>query len=218
MTTAPPLLPGLAGLDWDDLAAVSAACGAAFDTLTADRWAVLAGLLERVPGNPHLAGMCESYDFMDKVVLHDDPEHGYRIRVHCFLPGYFDRPHNHRWSFGSMILTGAYRHVQYGGDSGFETAAAGTLQPLSVRTERAGDWYVLHHTAVHAVAAEPGTMSLVLRGPAAKDRFRIIDAPSATSFHVRGAADESPAERAAKRMTSTRLTTTLGGILTARPH
>nr|WSX75838.1 hypothetical protein OH826_19460 [Streptomyces sp. NBC_00899] len=217
MTTTPTLLPMMEGLDWDDMAAVSAACHAAFASLTSDRWALLADLTSRVPADPHLAGMCEHYDFMDKVVIHDDPA-GYRIRVHRFLPGYFDRPHNHRWSFGAFILTGSYQHLQYGADTDFENATPDSLQVLCSRTEQAGDWYVLHHTAVHSVAAEPGTLSLVLRGPAAKARFRILDAPANTSFHVRGAADETPAERAAKTMPPYRLTAAVEDVLAARPR
>lgn len=218
MTVTAPLLPALCGLDWDDLPAVAEACRTSFEALIDDRWAVLARLLRRLPDSPRLSEMCETYDFLDKLVVHDDARHGYRVRLHRFRPGHFDRPHHHRWSFGSMILTGAYRHVHYGSDDGFEDATSGSLRPLQVRTERAGDWYVLHHTAVHSVAATPGTLSLVLRGPAAKSRFRIIDTTGGSSFHVRGAQDESAEERAAKRMPPDRLTATVHGILAARPH
>ena len=218
MTDLPELLPSLHSLDWDDLPAVQAGCAAAFDALTANRWALLSGLLVDLPHHEHLRQMCESYDFVDKLVIHNDPTDRYRVRLHRFRPGYFDRPHNHRWTFGSMILTGAYRHVQYGTDDGFEDADLKDLTPLQIRTERAGDFYVLHHSAVHSVAADAGTVSLVLRGPAAKDRFRILDAPTGTALHVVGAKHETPAQREAKRMAPERLTDTVRNILTHRPQ
>lgn len=215
MTTG--ILPHLHGLDWDDLPAVAAAAEESFADLTRNRWALIAHLLQLLPGDPTLVEMCESYDFLDKLVLHDDPEHQFRIRLHRFRSGHFDRPHNHRWPFASAILAGSYRHVQYGADTGFDTATADSLRPLQIRTERAGDWYVLHHTAVHSVTADAGTLSLVLRGPSAKDRFRIIDAPTGGSFIVKGAKDETEQERADKRMTANRLTATVTDILNCRP-
>ncbi|MFB8086912.1 hypothetical protein [Streptomyces sp. NPDC055992] len=212
------ILPHLRDLDWDDLSAVAAAAERSFQQLTAERWSSLAALLQALPTDAALVEMCESYDFLDKLVLHDDPEQRYRIRLHRFRPGYFDRPHNHRWSFASAILTGSYVHTQYGSDAEFDTATADRLRPLQIRTERAGDWYVLHHTAVHSVTAEAGTISLVLRGPAAKRSFRIIDAPTGGSFIVKGAKDETEKERAGKRMSSARLTSTITDILDCRPQ
>ncbi|GAA1162173.1 hypothetical protein F4556_005030 [Kitasatospora gansuensis] len=213
MTTG--LLPGLDGLDWDDLPAVAAASADAFDALTRDSWALLADLLAALPENAELAAMCEQFDFLDKLVLHLGDN--YRVRLHRFRPGYFDRPHDHRWSFASMILTGSYQHVQYGTNEGFETIDPAALVPRQIRTERAGDHYVLHHTAVHSVHADAGTMSLVLRGPAAKDAFRIIDAPSGGSFTARGSQFETPDQRDAKRMPPQVVTAAIADILAARP-
>ncbi|MFJ8442794.1 hypothetical protein [Kitasatospora griseola] len=213
MSTA--LLPSLRGLDWDDLSDVAAASALAFHDLTRDNWALLADLLTAVPVSPALAPMCEQYDFLDKLVLHQ--EDGYRLRVHRFRPGYFDRPHDHRWSFASMILTGAYRHVQYGTNEGFDTIDPAALRPRQIRVERAGDQYALHHTAVHSVTADAGTISLVLRGPAVKDGFRIIDAPSGGSFTAKGAEFETDAQRDAKRMPPEAITQVIADILAARP-
>ncbi|WP_327749782.1 hypothetical protein [Streptomyces europaeiscabiei] len=217
MTTSILALPSLHGLDWDDMEEVFPAAEEAFAALTADRWTLLLNLLDAVPPNPELSEMCETYDFLDKVVLHNDKEHGYRIRAHLFREGYFDRPHDHRWPFASMILTGSYRHTQYGDNSGFADADPNDLRPLSVRTERPGDWYALHHTAVHSVSAEAGTLSLVLRGPAVKDSFRIIETDRSSSFTVKGAAQETSEERAAKRMSDERLRTTIDIIRAGRP-
>ncbi|MEV0484515.1 hypothetical protein AB0I69_28370 [Streptomyces sp. NPDC050508] len=217
MTASTFQLPSLHGLDWNDMGAVFPAAREALEALTADRWELLLHKLDEVPANPALSEMCETYDFLDKVVLHNDKEHGYRIRAHLFREGYFDRPHDHRWPFASMILTGSYRHTQYGDNSGFADAAPEDLRPLSVRTEHAGNWYALHHTAVHSVSAEEGTLSLVLRGPAVKDSFRIIETDRRSSFTVKGTDQETPEERAAKRMGEERLRTTIETIRSARP-
>ncbi|MFD4004655.1 hypothetical protein [Streptomyces rubiginosohelvolus] len=217
MTTSTFALPSLHGLDWEDTQAVHRAAGVAFDALTADRWGPLLGLLDAVAEDPSLTEMCETYDFLDKIVLHNDVEHGYRIRAHLFRDGYFDRPHDHRWPFAAMILTGSYQHTQFGDNSGFTDRDPESLRPLSIRTERPGDFYALHHTAVHSVNAEAGTLSLVLRGPAVKDDFRIIDTDRNSSFTVKGAAQETAAERAAKRMGEDRLRATVARVRAARP-
>ncbi|MFI9362043.1 hypothetical protein ACIG5E_13435 [Kitasatospora sp. NPDC053057] len=212
----PTLLQYLYDLDWNDLSVVSQAASIAFSELTCDNWALIAKLLGNMPSDPQLVEMCETYDFLDKLVLHDAPGQ-FRIRLHRFRPGYFDRPHNHRWSFASEILAGSYRHTLYGADTGFTSLDPDDLRPLLIRTERAGDWYVLDHTAVHSVTAEAGTISLVLRGPAAKDSFRIIDAPSSERFTALGTKDETPQQRADKRMQPERIATTIADILSARP-
>ncbi|GAA2773723.1 hypothetical protein [Kitasatospora cinereorecta] len=215
MNRRPNPVPRLSGLDWDNLPAVAEAAAATFDALTRDNWGLVAELLDRLPGTPELVAMCEQFDFLDKLLLHQDDD--FRVRLHRFRTGYYDRPHDHRWSFASMLLTGSYVHVQYGTNEGFETIDPADLVPRQIRTERAGDQYVLHHTAVHSVTAAPGTISLVLRGPAAKDSFRIIDAPSGDSFTARGSQFETPDQRVAKRMQPSAITTTIADILAARP-
>jgi len=70
--------------------------------------ALLGRLANHITENPALAGLCEHYDILDKLVLHDDPS-GWRLRLHVFLDGYFDRLHNHRWTYASRILPGHMR-------------------------------------------------------------------------------------------------------------
>ncbi|MGH4011912.1 MAG: hypothetical protein ACRDTH_27755 [Pseudonocardiaceae bacterium] len=43
-----------------------------------------------------------------------------------------------------------------------------------MRTESTGDFYTLHHTMIHLVTAQPYTTSLIIRGPAVKDRPRAL--------------------------------------------
>jgi hypothetical protein len=199
MTTAPPALPGLGNIDWDDTGSILARCTPAFDAITP---AVLADLLETLLADPRLQAMCERYDFLDKLVLHDDPDAGVRIRLHLYRDGYYDRPHNHRWSFASRILCGQYGHRIFGTDNAFtEDTDPATLRPLCERTETPGSTYALHHASVHTVQASGGTISLLIRGPAAKDRFLILDRAAGGSFWAYGAASETPQQRAAKTMT-----------------
>ncbi len=194
----------LADLDWTDLPAVTAASTTVLDTLTADR-GLLSELTDAVPNDPHLAGLCEHYDILDKIVLHDDPD-GWRLRLHVFLDGYFDRPHNHRWTYTSRILHGSYTHTLYGTDHDFTDAVdVAALTPRLVRIEQPGDTYTLHHTMIHSVTTHGEAVTLIVRGPAVKDRFVVTDRTTGKAWWQYGAATESPEAAAAKRMTDKQL-------------
>lgn len=204
-TTAPPdLLALLTGLDWGDLHAVTAASTTVLDRLAADR-PLLGELTSAVIDDPRLAGLCEHYDILDKLVLHDDPA-GWRLRLHVFLGGYFDRPHNHRWTYTSRILTGSYTHTLYGSDHDFtDEVDVAALTPRLVRVEEPGDTYTLHHSMIHSVTAHGETVTLIVRGPAVKDRFVVTDRVTGKAWWQYGAASETAAATAAKRMTSDQL-------------
>jgi hypothetical protein len=192
-------------LDWDDLPAVGAASDKLLTTLDHDR-TLLTALTARTAGDPALADLCEHYDILDKIVLHDDPT-GWRLRLHVFLPGYYDRPHNHRWTYSSRILAGSYTHTLYDLDTppddnehDQELDIATGLRTRMIRTETAGDTYTLHHHLIHSVVAEPYTTTLIVRGPAVKDRFFLTDNATGRSWWQYGAATETPEEAAAKRL------------------
>jgi hypothetical protein len=102
----------LRSLDWEDIDAVEHATRKTLTTIIEDPGAIRAAL-HTLPERPELLRLCEHYDILDKIVLHSD-ESGVRLRLHVFLPGYFDRPHNHRWSYASTILRGEYRHYLFG--------------------------------------------------------------------------------------------------------
>jgi len=206
MTTLAPtaLYAPLTGLDWNDLTAVTAASTSVLDHLCADR-ALLGELTGAVGDNPHLARLCEHYDILDKIVLHDDPD-GWRLRLHVFLDGYFDRPHNHRWTYTSRILTGSYTHTLYGGDQDFtDEVDVAALLPRLVRVEEPGDTYTLHHSMIHSVTAHGEAVTLIVRGPAVKDRFVVTDRATGKAWWQYGAATETPEAAAAKRMTAEQL-------------
>lgn len=193
------IMKPLQSLDWEDIDAVEAATGAALAAIAADQMSVRQALVS-LPQAPELLSLCEHYDILDKVVLYAD-EAGIRLRLHIFLPGYFDRPHNHRWSYASRILRGEYRHFLFGDAELNEAIDPGRLKALMVREEPVGTSYALHHTMVHAVVAEPYTVSLVIRGPAVKDRFLVMDRKTGESWWQFGTKDETAEEAERKRMT-----------------
>jgi hypothetical protein len=192
-------------LNWGDAEAVEPEISKALASLLDDRnRPIIRQILLALPERPELLRLCEHYDILDKLVLWDDPT-GFRVRLHVFLPGYFDRPHNHRWSYTSSVLTGQYRHVLFGDAELDEHVDPASLKPVMVRWEQAGSAYVLHHTMVHAVVAEPYTVSLVIRGPAVKDRFLVMDRKTGESWWQYGAGRESAEEAAKKQMSVERL-------------
>jgi hypothetical protein len=197
------IVEALRSLDWEDTDAVEAATVKALAMLTSQQ-RMLRDILVDLPERPDLLGLCEHYDILDKIVLHDDPS-GVRVRLHVFLPGYFDRPHNHRWSYASTILRGQYRHYLFGDADLDETIDPASLNALMVRDEQPGSTYALHHTMVHAVVAEPYTVSLVIRGPAVKDRFLVMDRMTGQSWWQYGASQEPDYDAEQKRMSVGRL-------------
>lgn len=217
MTTSAAELPhpsfdGLACIDWDSTTSILRWCTPIFDSL-ANEPALLSKLLTGVSESSHLSEMCEGYDFMRKLVLYDDADLGVRLRLHVYRAGFFDRPHNHRWSFASHILRGVYVHRLFGRDDQFdEETDRDALLPILERSERSGSIYALHHTSVHTVQAEDDTISLLVRGPSAKERFLILDRTSRGSFWVYGAAQESSERRAEKLLSREELLGTIGHV------
>ncbi len=155
----------------------------------------------QVRHNNDLFSLCEHYDILDKIILHNDEEKGIRIRLHIFADNYFDRPHDHRWSYSSHILSGGYKHIIYGIKGNVASPEFDDLIPVQVRHEKKGDSYTLHSSQYHSVIAKPGTVSLIIRGPSHKDKFRLIDRVTKYSWWQYGASIESDEEKLKKRMT-----------------
>jgi hypothetical protein len=201
----------LCWIDWDDIDEVEKACREVLDELVANP-SIVRTRLDDLPNRPELLAMCEHYDILDKIVLHSDDNPGIRIRLHVFLPGYFDRPHNHRWSYASRILRGHYRHYLFGNAEVDEQIAPAKLSVLQAREEPIGTCYALHHSMVHAVVAEPYTVSLVIRGPAVKNRFLVMDRKTGEAWWQYGAKQESADEVERKRMSTERLREVIGQL------
>jgi hypothetical protein len=202
----------LTSVDWDDLEEVQQASECLLREL-ATQPALLRDSLASLPDRPDLLALCEHYDILDKIVLFNDRGTGVRVRLHVFLPGYFDRPHNHRWSYTSLILRGSYRHYLFGEDHDLdEQLAPAELRARMVRQETTSNAYTLHHSMVHSVVAEPYTVSLIVRGPSVKDRFLVMDRVENRSWWQYGAAIESATEAAQKQMSPERLALTQSRI------
>ena len=92
-------------------------------------------------------------------------------------------------------------HYLFGDAELDEKVAPASLRALMVRHEQIGSAYALHHTMVHAVVAEPYTVSLVIRGPAVKDRFLVMDRKTGKSWWQYGATMEPAYSAEQKRMT-----------------
>jgi hypothetical protein len=211
---APDLFSPLKGMDWNDLASVTASSTEILDRLAADR-PLLGDLATAVTDNPDLAGLCEHYDILDKIVLHDDPD-GWRLRLHVFLDGYFDRPHNHRWTYTSNILSGCYTHTLYGTDHEFtDEINVAALTPRLIRIEEPGDAYTLHHSMIHSVTAHGEAVTLIVRGPAVKERFVVTDRATGKAWWQYGAATESAVAAAAKRMSDDQLRDRIAALRTS---
>ncbi|MBE8523054.1 hypothetical protein ILP97_37125 [Amycolatopsis sp. H6(2020)] len=213
MTSPPhPSFAALGDIDWDSTTSILQGCTPLFHALAGEP-DLLSTLVAGVADDPHLADMCEGYDFMHKLVLYDAADLGVRLRLHVYQAGFFDRPHNHRWSFATHIFRGGYTHRVFGRDDQFgEDTDPDSLVPIHERLEQPGSTYALHHTSVHTVQAEADTISLLVRGPAAKQQFLILDAAAGSFFWVHGAAQESPELRASKRLTPDTLASTITRI------
>ncbi|MFI7110322.1 hypothetical protein ACIBK9_28715 [Nonomuraea sp. NPDC050227] len=167
--------------DWNDIEKTHTQNLQFLVALAADKQA-MGVLVDRVVHDSTLRDMCEHNRTLDKLVLHDAPERGFRIRLHLWSDKETGHPHNHRWSFTTLLLTGHYDHVFYRTTGGYETldpselTADGGLprgRDIQVHetfrtTERAGDSYTLHHDIVHCTTTMPQTITLMVRGPVAK--------------------------------------------------
>ncbi len=203
MPTIRTLVEPLRSVDWNDVETVDSATKSIFAEV-ADNKNLLRRAVTALHEDLELLALCEHYDILDKLVLFADDESGIRIRLHVFGPGYHDRPHNHRWTYASHILRGHYRHRIYSPVDLRADLDPSTLHAVHVRRESIGASYALHHSAIHAVVAEPGTVSLVVRGPAMADRFLVMDNATGQAWWQYGAARESPEDADRKRMTQPR--------------
>jgi hypothetical protein len=198
----------LRSIDWEDADALEESCRKVLEHLNANRGIPRRALYD-LPGRPELLALCEHPNDeataelgqqLDKLVLHED-ETGFRVRMHIFWSGCDDLPHNHRWSFASMILRGQFRHSLYGLETYEDTMQLPVPKPLAVRIERVGSIYALHRSILHALVANESTVSLFIRGPAVKQRGYLVDPKTGTRIWHLGVAEETPEAIALKRMT-----------------
>ncbi|WP_280312679.1 radical SAM protein [Nocardia abscessus] len=90
-----------------------------------------------------------------------------------------------------------------------------TLHPYyceAVRLSRQLGYEHVITTMVHAVVAEPYTVSLVIRGQAIKDKFLVMDRKTGEAWWQYGATQESAEDALRKRMTPARLQELIGSL------
>ncbi len=167
----------LENLDWSNIDDVSIETQEVLDVIK-DNPKIIKFFFETALEDKQLIPLVEHYDFFDKIVLYVDSKDRFRLRMHVFLEDNSNvyRPHCHRWAYSSLILNGYYDHFIYGTDKQInETSNIFNLKPIFKQTETKGSIYTLDHSAFHSIKAEPGTLSFMIRGPAVKDRFLILD-------------------------------------------
>jgi len=153
MTRFRELIAPLRTVNWAALEDVSSLLEATLRSLTAQP-AMVGALFSSAEHDPSLAALCEHYDLLDRIVFHNDQQ--FRLRLHVFHPGYFDRPHSHRWSYSSLILAGRYRHLLYGQDDNLaDTVDVSSLEPMMIGEAPTGSFYILHHSAIHSRRITP---------------------------------------------------------------
>ncbi|MFL6161966.1 MAG: hypothetical protein ACJ74U_07035 [Jatrophihabitantaceae bacterium] len=199
-------------IDWGDLDKAREQSRELLLALAADK-AALGELVARARETDDLFDKCEHHRLLDKLVVYDALERGMRIRVHLSTSDHKDRPHDHRFSFTTLILRGRYRHVRHQLLAGtgeqvsnlsqddFDAEDAGLhVEPRFVTTESTGSCYTLHHSEIHTTFTTPLTVSLFLRGPAEKERSIITDRQTGKAWWRYGEEQEKEPRRGAKRI------------------
>lgn len=187
--------------NWDDIESVYDETTRALVRVAADRELLRRMVLE-VERTPALFSKCERHELDDKIVLYDAMnERGFRVRLRLATSYQDERPHEHRFTFSTLILRGSYRQTLYEAlpcpEGGFQV---GTLRIATERREPEGSLFTIHHSVIHSTISAVDTISLVLRGPPAKKRAMI-----ALKAHDRiewreGEGDESAERRETVRM------------------
>jgi hypothetical protein len=169
--TVEETLPAVPYLDWQSFNGIQEqACQ--FLQQLAFNPVLMRQLVMRAASDSRLRSLCERTESFDKLVLFEDPQSGCRLRLHRFDHTFIDTPHNHRYSFVSLILNGSYVQTIFGSGKELRRRAAlemGPLAPTFRTIHKTGDVYSLHNSLVHTVTdIEEGTYSLLLRGPKEK--------------------------------------------------
>ncbi|MER0481231.1 hypothetical protein ABR737_23320 [Streptomyces sp. Edi2] len=198
-------------VDWSDLHKARAQTNEILTALAEDKQA-MTHLLERAREEEDLFDKCEHHRLLDKLVVYDALDRGFRIRVHVSTEDHRDRPHDHRFTFTSLILRGHYRHVRHqlvGRPEGVPEDAQDDFDaqdsdlrviPRFVTNEVAGNCYTLHHSEIHTTYTTPNTVSLFLRGPAEKERSLITERETGRVWWRFGEDKEKAARKGSKRI------------------
>ena len=196
-----PLFDPLHEIDWEDMKALEAVGVPILKTL-ARRPALIAAAMEHVLGDAQLFARCETDEFFDRVVLFDGRDRYFSVRLQSLVQCEEDRPHNHRASLCTMILSGGYEHhlyrspLSWADDPDMGAMAAAELTRIMVRDEKPGSTYALHHSAFHSASPSGLHFSLVLRGPSRRKRLLFFDRIGGEgAFHFHLGSKDQPLEK-----------------------
>ncbi len=132
--------------------------------------------IEKVETTPELFDLCEEHELDDKIVIYNDLEKGYRIRLRLGNEDQYERAHNHRFPFTTLILHGTYYQSWYGVKGEFnENTKVEDVTKLCARVEKKGSYFTISDKAIHSTQTDPHTISLVICGPPKKDKTNIIN-------------------------------------------
>jgi hypothetical protein len=170
------ILKDLEKLDWENIEEVYKRSREALRYIFDDR-RILSQLISSMLKNKELLSLAEHYDFFDKLVLYVDKKDRFRLRLHIFSGEISnkERPHCHRWTYSSVILNGGYQHFIYGAENEIINKDISEIKPVIIKEEKVGSIYAIKHNIFHSIAAKENTISFIIRGPAVKERFLIVD-------------------------------------------
>jgi hypothetical protein len=201
------------GLDWDDMRAVDRATAPVLDQLATHPQRMIDAMGHALT-DPALFARSESDHFFDRAVLFEDYGRGCSIRLQRLHPEDYDRPHNHRATFATCVLAGGYDHTIYAAPPDLDRRTTpvpmapdevDAMAPLVERFEAPGATYAIHHSCVHATSPRPGHLSILVRGPSAKDRLFFVDDARGGAYWHWGSKFEDPADVDARLMPEARM-------------
>jgi len=198
----------LNGVDWDDVVTLERAAAPLLERMASDI-PLLIGAMHHAMETPELFSRCESDGFFDRVVLFGAPSKGFSVRLHFLVPVAYDRPHNHRATFVTRIIAGGYVHAVFSlpqdiesrGPNPLTPGEVKALQPVMQREEGPGTIYAFHHSAFHSTQGSTDHVSVLVRGPSAKDRLLFLDQHAGSATWMYGGQYESEEQLRTKAMT-----------------
>lgn len=207
-------------IDWNNFEQASELTKKVVKDLAADK-VTLRKLVYAIEDNPDLLRQCERHQLLDRLVIYDGGDRNFKIRLNFTTNDHFDRPHDHRFSFTSLILRGCYRHIWYKYDDEIydhtlddqakqwldryhpddvSSINIPEMKPMFITEELQNACYTMHHNVIHATITTPDSLSLFLKGSGEKSRSIIADRATNKLWWRYGEADETDERRNQKLM------------------
>lgn len=192
-------------INWNNFEDASLKAGDILNRLSSDKIA-LSQLTLFAQNDRHLRSLCECHALDDSIVIFDAlEEKGFRVRWRLANSTEYERAHTHRFSFATKVLVGAHFETLYSTTSASEEDM--TIDNLEIEVVKEiviGQTFALHHQTIHSTTTKPGTIGLLLRGPAEKRCAVIVKRDSGTKWFHYGAIDESADRREEVAMSDNR--------------